>query len=109
MKFAIRTHTGKTSVLLSALGETRVTRGHVRVRGSIAFVPQFPWVQAGTVRNCILFGLPYDEERYKQTIHACALERDLQIMPNGDMTLISERGTYTTVLLFSVFPRGSLI
>jgi ABC-type multidrug transport system fused ATPase/permease subunit len=49
--------------------------------------------QAGTVRNSILFGKPYDEQLYKQVIHACALERDLEIMPQGDMSMISERGT----------------
>ncbi len=45
------------------------------------------------VRNNILFGLPYDEARYKRVVHACALERDLQIMPHGDMSLIAERGS----------------
>jgi ABC-type multidrug transport system fused ATPase/permease subunit len=84
---------GKSSVLLAALGETRVVKGAVRTYGSVAYVPQFAWVQAGTVRNNILFGLPYDEERYRRVIHACALERDLQIMPQGDMSMVAERGT----------------
>jgi ABC-type multidrug transport system fused ATPase/permease subunit len=40
----------------------------------------------------ILFGQPYDEERYRQVIFACALEADLKIMPQGDQTEIGERG-----------------
>lgn len=40
---------------------------------------QTPWVQNMTLKENILFGLPFDEDRYKQVIHACALELDLQV------------------------------
>ena len=45
-----------------------------------------------STRCCHRFGLPYDEERYKAVIHACALELDLQILPNGDQSMAGERG-----------------
>lgn len=43
-----------------------------------------------TVRDNILFGLPYDEERYKRVIDACCLEHDLGMLEDGDMTEIGE-------------------
>ena len=39
-----------------------------------------------------MFGLPYDEVKYKGTIKICELKRDLQILPAGDKTEIGEKG-----------------
>jgi ABC-type multidrug transport system fused ATPase/permease subunit len=36
---------GKSTIMLAALSETRITKGKVVSSGSIAYVPQFPWVQ----------------------------------------------------------------
>ena len=46
------------------LGELVPSKGFVRVFGSIAYVPQVPWVLSGTVRENITFGLPFDAARY---------------------------------------------
>lgn len=43
-------------------------------------------------QNNILFGKPYDEDRYWAAIKASCLETDLQILPGGDQTSIGERG-----------------
>jgi ABC-type transport system involved in cytochrome bd biosynthesis fused ATPase/permease subunit len=59
-------------------------------QGSIAYVSQQAWIQNLTLRDNILFGSPYDEERYKKVIYACALQPDLDILPAGDMTEIGE-------------------
>ena len=50
------------------------------------------WLESATIRDNILFGLPYDEPYYRTTIHACALTRDLSILPAGDHTEIGEHG-----------------
>ena len=34
----------------------------------------------------------YDENRYRQVIKVCALERDLKLLPHGDNTIVGERG-----------------
>jgi hypothetical protein len=39
-----------------------------------------------TIRDNILFGLPMDQERYVKTIENCELERDLEILPAGDLS-----------------------
>lgn len=47
---------------------------------------------SGTVRSNILFGQPYDRERYRQVVRKCALERDFALLPHGDRTVVGERG-----------------
>lgn len=44
------------------------------------------------MRSNILFGQPYDRERYRQVVRKCALERDFALLPHGDRTIIGERG-----------------
>ncbi|XP_070327220.1 LOW QUALITY PROTEIN: ATP-binding cassette sub-family C member 4-like [Odocoileus virginianus] len=84
---------GKSSLLRALLGELPLKQGKVNVHGRIAYVSQQPWVFPGTVRNNILFGKKYEEEPYEKVIKACALEEDLQLLKDGDLTVIGDRGT----------------
>ena len=45
-----------------------------------------------TIKENILFGKEYNEQLYKDTIQDCELERDLEILPAGDLTEIGEKG-----------------
>ncbi len=40
------------------LGELQGVMGRVRVCGSLAYVPQQPWIMSGTLRDNILFKRP---------------------------------------------------
>lgn len=44
---------------------------------------QQAWTFAGTVKENVLFGSIYDEEKYRRVLHVCALEKDLQLFPYG--------------------------
>ena len=70
-------------MLQAILSKMVVAGGRVRVGGAIGYVPQSPWVQNLSLRDNILFGLPYDEAKYRGVVHACALELDLKILPKG--------------------------
>eukprot|EP00073_Rattus_norvegicus_P040584 XP_008769161.1 PREDICTED: multidrug resistance-associated protein 4 isoform X1 [Rattus norvegicus] len=83
---------GKSSLLSAVLGELPPTSGLVSVHGRIAYVSQQPWVFSGTVRSNILFGRKYEKERYEKVIKACALKKDLQLLEDGDLTVIGDRG-----------------
>ena len=48
---------------------------------------------SGSVRENILFGAEYEEQRYNQTVFASALKEDLEQFPEGDETIIGERGS----------------
>uniref|UniRef100_A0A7N9D077 Multidrug resistance-associated protein 4 n=1 Tax=Macaca fascicularis TaxID=9541 RepID=A0A7N9D077_MACFA len=84
---------GKSSLLSAVLGELAPSHGLVSVHGRIAYVSQQPWVFSGTVRSNILFGKKYEKERYEKVIKACALKKDLQLLEDGDLTVIGDRGT----------------
>jgi ABC-type multidrug transport system fused ATPase/permease subunit len=113
------TGSGKTLMLLSLLGETILIDGKVScprtpvsdtitseiglvsadihaddwvLEHSLAYVSQTPWLQNASIRTNILFGLPYIESRYKDTLTACALDKDLSIFEDGDRTEIGEKG-----------------
>merc|ERR1712113_92846 len=58
----------------------------------IGYVSQKAFIINATVRENILFGLEYEEEFYNQCLTAAALNDDLLILVNGDMTEIGERG-----------------
>lgn len=45
-----------------------------------------------TIRDNILFGSKYDEEKYNTVIKACQLTRDLKNLKAGDLTEIGEKG-----------------
>ncbi|XP_021104693.1 multidrug resistance-associated protein 4 isoform X2 [Heterocephalus glaber] len=83
---------GKSSLLSAVLGELPPSQGLVTVHGKIAYVSQQPWVFSGTVRSNILFGKKYEKELYEKVIKACALKKDLQILEDGDLTVIGDRG-----------------
>jgi ATP-binding cassette subfamily C (CFTR/MRP) protein 1 len=83
---------GKSSLLSCILGEMPKLAGAVRVSGRKAYVPQTAWILSGNIRDNILFGNPYDKEKYQKIIQACALSRDLELFANGDLTEIGERG-----------------
>jgi ATP-binding cassette, subfamily C (CFTR/MRP), member 1 len=83
---------GKSNLLKSILGDLTLRGGSCTESHSRAYVPQVPWTALGTVRQNITFGKPYDEAWYNQVVHACALEPDFKLMPDGDLTWIGERG-----------------
>ncbi|RUS27682.1 P-loop containing nucleoside triphosphate hydrolase protein, partial [Jimgerdemannia flammicorona] len=59
---------------------------------AMAFVAQTAWLQNASIRDNILFGLPYNEQRYLDVLDACALTKDLDIFEDGDETEIGEKG-----------------
>ncbi|PKS10784.1 hypothetical protein jhhlp_002541 [Lomentospora prolificans] len=83
---------GKSSLLAALAGDMRRTNGEVVLGAERAFCPQYAWIQNATVRDNILFGKDMNKDWYKEVIRACALEPDMEMLPNGDMTEIGERG-----------------
>ncbi|CAM0141904.1 hypothetical protein VKS41_004394 [Umbelopsis sp. WA50703] len=112
------TGSGKTLLMLSLLGETTILNGEAHcprqpvaddldedgtiqaaipdkdwiLEHSVAYVSQTAWLQNATIRDNIVFGLPFNRKRYFAVLRACALERDLSILEDGDQTEIGEKG-----------------
>lgn len=108
-----KTGSGKSLLLAAIFGEADCLKGQLTVPrpppsserydaqatpakwcvdSAIAFVAQIPWIENATIRDNILFGLPYHESRYKKVLHACALEKDLEMLEDGEMTDIGANG-----------------
>ncbi|XP_016734581.2 ABC transporter C family member 12 isoform X2 [Gossypium hirsutum] len=84
---------GKTSLISAILGELPPdANSSVVIRGTVAYVPQVSWIFNATVRDNILFGSSFQLERYWKTIDVTALQQDLDILPDHDLTEIGERG-----------------
>ncbi|KAM0253097.1 hypothetical protein ACHAQJ_007419 [Trichoderma viride] len=103
------TGSGKTSMLMGLLGEMTLKEGRVFCPGgrsredvrpsletgladTVAYVAQAAWLVNANIKDNIIFAAPFDEQRYKDVIVACALERDLEILDHGDQTLVGEKG-----------------
>lgn len=83
---------GKSTLLAGLLNEVPMDTGTVTIRGSVAYCNQVPWIMQGTVKDNILMGTAYDEERFQTVIDKCALVTDLAELKDGKDTLIGERG-----------------
>ncbi|CAH0022950.1 unnamed protein product [Clonostachys rhizophaga] len=87
-----RVGSGKSSLLSSILGDLWKVKGSVDVCGTVAFASQQTWILNATVKENIIFGYRYDPDFYEQTVKACALIDDFAQLPDGDETVVGERG-----------------
>jgi ATP-binding cassette subfamily C (CFTR/MRP) protein 1 len=83
---------GKSSLLSALLGDMVKKSGQVQVNGRIAYVPQQAWIQNATIRDNVLFSLPYVERRYEDVLKRSQLLPDLRLLSAGDLTEIGEKG-----------------
>lgn len=83
---------GKSSLCNAILGEMYRTAGSIAVSGTVAYAAQTPWILNATLRDNILFGQPYNAERYQEVINVCQLEHDISMLKGGDQTEIGEKG-----------------
>lgn len=86
---------GKSTFINSVLGEINALSGSVSVKGRLAYFAQSPFIMNETVKGNIVFGHrnePFDAAKYQRAIETCALTHDLNILPDGDMCEIGEKG-----------------
>ncbi|SCW00940.1 LAFE_0D01508g1_1 [Lachancea fermentati] len=95
-----RVGSGKSTFLNALLGQLPCISGSVpnappRMRvaaSSVAYCPQQAWIMNASLKDNIVFGYRFDEQYYKATLKACQLLPDLDILPDGDETLVGEKG-----------------
>ncbi|KAG1873894.1 hypothetical protein F4604DRAFT_1765807 [Suillus subluteus] len=91
------TASGKTALLMALLGEMTTISGKLTISKntskidengfmhSFSYAAQSPWLRHQSIKDNILFGQPFDEERYNDV-------PDLNILEDGDDTEIGSRG-----------------
>lgn len=77
---------GKSSMLSGLIGEMKQTTGTVKFGGKIAYCAQHAFIQNATLRDNVLFGQPWDEDRYWRVIEQACLVQDCLQLPDGDLT-----------------------
>ncbi|KAI1857175.1 uncharacterized protein JN550_013412 [Neoarthrinium moseri] len=84
---------GKTTLLKVILGEKTLSEGCIRIdRNQLAYCDQTPWLRNVSVRKNIIGPYADDDSWLATVVRACALEKDLALLPNGDQTLVGSGG-----------------
>lgn len=84
---------GKSSLLLSLLGETVLEGGSATCPRDVTYASQIPWLLNSTVRANILLHEEYDKEWYDQVVEACGLLPDLEKFELNDLTEVGVNGS----------------
>ncbi|KAJ7352413.1 ABC protein [Mycena albidolilacea] len=87
-----RVGSGKSSLLQGLIGEMRWLGGEFSFGGRVAYCAQTAWIQNASLRDNVLFGQPFDSDRYWDVMETACLLPDLQLLPDGDLTEIGEKG-----------------
>jgi len=66
--------------------------GIIKKNGSVAYISQNVWLRNATVKDNIIFGLPYDEIKFRNIVKVCQLIDDLKNLSAGENTEVGERG-----------------
>jgi ATP-binding cassette, subfamily C (CFTR/MRP), member 1 len=84
---------GKSTLLKVLLGEQTPEAGSTSIRTPfMGFCAQSPWIQNKTIRENITGPLELDKVWFRQVLHLCDLEVDVNLMPNQEETLVGSRG-----------------
>ncbi|PKS08941.1 hypothetical protein jhhlp_003554 [Lomentospora prolificans] len=84
---------GKTTLLLSLLGETIKGSGLVTRPRDVGYAPQTAWLLNDTIKKNIILEEAFEAARYRKIIECCCLEPDFDQLLAGDQTLAGENGT----------------
>ena len=85
---------GRSSFLYSLMGEMipATQESSVTVNGSMAFLSQARWLLGMSVKENILLGKEYNEERMNEALRCSQLEKDLKNLLDGLNTSIGDNG-----------------
>lgn len=85
---------GKTSIFRALMGDMQpIQAQNCQVNTpSLAYAPQSAWLLSETVRENIVFGRAFDQAWYQEVLTRCCLHRDMERLPEGDMTVVGEMG-----------------
>ena len=83
---------GKSTFLSTIIRECNIFEGSIHKTGRVCYLSQEPWIIQGSIRENILMGRAYEEERYSQVLNLCELTSDLSGMVMGDKTKVGEEG-----------------
>jgi len=103
---------GKSVLLLGLLNEIMIKSGQVKLKqlplppttsilhtmadtATVSYCPQIPLLHSGTIRENIIMGSEFDEDRYGGILKGCGLDIDIETghWPLGDLTRVGNGGS----------------
>ena len=85
---------GKTSLLCAIAGLMQKKQGRLHVVGKLYFCHEETLLVDGTVKDNILFGLPYDADMYKRALYCSCLDNKLDQLRLRDLTKLQRRNAH---------------
>ncbi|CAF4747859.1 unnamed protein product [Rotaria socialis] len=81
---------GKSSLLMTLLGEMKMIGGAVKLNRNARFcyVPQESWIFSDSIKENILFGMEFNEKKFNESIYAAGYAN----FQYGDSTLVGDNG-----------------
>ena len=90
------TASGKSLLVKALVGEADVERNRedssLKLFTTLSLCEQEAWIMNATVKENILMGSEYDEERYNRIVDVCQLRPDFGVLPAADETEIGAKG-----------------
>jgi ATP-binding cassette subfamily C (CFTR/MRP) protein 4 len=83
---------GKSLLFHVIMQENQPVSGNLNVNGKISFASQQSWLFPSTIKQNIMFGANYDEERYRSVLQVCALAHDLECLRGSDRFIVADTG-----------------
>ncbi|KAJ3220431.1 Multidrug resistance-associated protein 4 [Clydaea vesicula] len=68
----------------------------------IAYSSQTSWIFSGSIKDNITFGSVWDETWFNEVIIACAMDKDIDNLPDGVNTIVGERDQYIPMQIYIV-------
>ena len=62
---------GKSTFLSAVMKELELLDGSIKVNGKIAYVEQEPFIISGTLKQNILFGDKFDQDKFNKVVEVC--------------------------------------
>ena len=85
---------GKTLLIKALLKRIPCINGTYSILDvPMAYCSQTPWLCNGTIKETIVGQTEFDESWYKRVISACALEHDLEVIGDGDESVVGSQGS----------------
>lgn len=84
---------GKTTLLLSILGETEVRSGSIHANGRTTYLPEEPCLVEDSIFQNVVMGTPFDPDRYQSALRFSKLDSALACIENGDRLVVKDNGS----------------
>jgi ATP-binding cassette subfamily C (CFTR/MRP) protein 1 len=86
---------GKSTLLHAIMGNLNRIQGDIKYSGKVGYLPQKLWFRKATVKQNILFGLPFNKDKLKKIYRIVMLANELPLLTKGEETVIKDLSNIT--------------